>query len=155
MASTDHALNTRFRFNLTGQRGLTLRLQKVPLSPVTLGTTQLYPKMGKADINIPSNKLTYDPVTFDFVVSEDYHEYLDVLDWMDRAVSTDGTRDIIERGELELLDSQYNPVVRFHYEGIWPSEVGELTYELDNDAVVLKCTVMCYYDEIKRERVNV
>lgn len=154
MSSTDNALNTRFRFNLTGQRPLSLRLQKVPMSPITLGGTMMAPHMGKADFNIPSNKLTYDPITFDYLVSEDYGEYLDILDWMEVALSFDDFTESEERGELELLDSNFRPVARFTYLDIWPTEVGELTYETDVDqAIFLKGTVTCFFSDIRRERL--
>lgn len=154
VANTDHAINTRFRFNLTGNRELTLRVQKVPATPITLPGTNMFPHMGKADFNIPSNKFTYDPLVIDFIVSEDYHEYFQVLDWMKSCLSDDEFRNNEERGELELLDSQYQPVGRITYKDIWPTEIGEMTYETDEDAVYLKCTVTCFFTDIDWERIT-
>lgn len=149
----DHAMNTRFRFNLTNYRGFSLRLQKVPAAPVTLGATNI-PTPGLADINLPSNKFTFDPITLDFIVSEDYDEYFAILDWMQECRVTEDYEAVEERGELELLNSQYQPVGHIIYKDIWPSEVGELTYETDGEAVILKCTVTCFYSDIDWKKVN-
>lgn len=124
------------------------------MSPITLGGTMLAPHMGRADINIPSNKFNFEPITLDYLVSEDYSEYLDILDWMDVARSIDDFTQSEERGELELLNSQFRPVLRFTYLDIWPTEVGELTYESDVDqAIFLKGTVTCYFSDLRRERL--
>lgn len=151
MSASDHALNTRFRFIVTGQRSLTLRLQKVPLAPRTLGVTVMNTRDGI--LNLPSNKIEYMPMVLEYIVSEDYREYFDILDWMDACKDNDEFQSVEERADLELLDSDYNTRGRFVYECVFPSEVGELTYETDSDATILKGTVTVYFSSMSRERL--
>ena len=76
----DYASPTQFKFNITKLPKVEFFCTAVNLPGITLGTLeQLTPLK---DIPVPGDKLTYTPLTMDFLVDENLENYREIHGWL-------------------------------------------------------------------------
>jgi len=134
-------------FTITGYRDLSFKLQNAAVPDVNLGGAP-YPTR-TVDIMLPSNKLSYDPIPFNFLVSEDLREWIEVYKWVDDLTRLDGQNN--QTAEMTILDSINRPVARFVYTGVWPLMLGGLQYSIIDNERVLSCNLTLVFDEFQVE----
>ena len=69
-----------FKFSITKLPDVTYNIQQVSLPQLSLGDydfTNLF-----ATLPIPGNRLTYDPLTIQFLVDEEMRNYISIYNWM-------------------------------------------------------------------------
>lgn len=141
------ARSTSYIFTITGFRDISFKLQNAAVPDVNLGGSPFPTRT--VDIMIPSNKLAYDPVPFNFLVSEDLREWIEVYKWMDDLTRLDGQNDMT--AELTILDSVNRPVARFLFTGVYPLMLGGLQYSMIGQESVLSCNLTLQFDEFQVE----
>lgn len=141
------ARSMSYIFTITGFRDLSFKLQNAAVPDVNLGGSPFATRT--VDILLPSNKLSYDPVPFNFLVSEDLREWIEVYKWMDDLTRLDGQNHMT--AELTILNSANKPVTRFVFTGIYPLMLGGLNYSMIGQDVVLSCNLTLQFDEFQVE----
>lgn len=141
------ARSQSYIFTITGFRDLSFKLQNAAVPDVNLGGSPFPTRT--VDVLLPSNKLSYDPVPFNILVSEDLREWVEVYKWMDDLTRLDGQNYIT--AELTVLDSVNRPVVRFLYTGAYPLMLGGLQYSMMDQERVLSCNLTLQFDEFQVE----
>lgn len=144
------ARTTSFTFVVSGRRDLTFKIQNAPLSAVQLGGA---PFPGQSvDLLAPSNKLAYDPMNINFLVSEDLHEWIDIYRWMFDITKKNGFSN--DTAELTILNSQNQPVARMVYTGIFPLTLGDIQYTVKGEETVISCYVLLQFDSMDIEVIK-
>lgn len=128
----NEARTTNFLFTIGDKRELTLAVQSSNINDLTMGFAS-FPSRPK-DLKIPSNKMENSPLTIDFVVSEDYNEWIEIYKWMLRCKnSNDAHLSQTETCSLMTLDSQNRPSVEFIYGDTSPIELGNIQFAVNTD----------------------
>lgn len=143
------ARSNSFTFTVSGHRDLSFKIQNSAVAGVQLGSTQF--ATAYADLTIPSNKLTFDPLQLKFLVSENIQEWIDVFSWM---LDLSKNADLTESAELTILSSQNVPLVRFIYKSIWPLALGDIQYTTVGDEEVATCDVSMVFDTFDIEIIS-
>lgn len=124
----------------------TFAAQSCNLIDMTLGET-FFPA-GPKDLQIPSNKITTDPLIVDVIVSEDYNEMLYFYKWALECKNTGNAHlTKVKPCEIITLDSQNQPGVKFRYGDCYPIMIEGLQYSLNSEGNdVLTSTVTLRYN---------
>lgn len=141
------ARSSSYIFTITGFRDLSFKLQNAAVPDVNLGGAPFPTRT--LDIMIPSNKLAYDPVPFNILVSETLEEWIDVYKWMDDLTRLDGQN--YQTAEMTVLDSMNRPVARFLYTGVYPLMLGGLQYSMMDQERVISCNLTLQFEEFQVE----
>ena len=140
---TPEARSTNFIMTIGNRKGLRLACQTTNLTEATLNFTPFGARM--KDLKIPSDKVLFGPLTIDFVISEDYNEWIELFKWMMTCKNSppDRYEDYVEACELTMLDSQNQPIVSFIYQDAWPTSLEGTTYAVNDtgsNVITSSCT---------------
>lgn len=144
------ARSSSYTFIITGRRDLSFKIQNAPLSAVQMGGAPF--AMRAIDTFLPSNKLAFDPMVLNFLVSEDLSEWIGVFRWM--AELTQKSEQTFDTAELTVLDTQNTPIARFVYTGVWPLTLGDLQYTVVGEETVMSCNLSLQYDKFNIEVIG-
>lgn len=137
------ARSASYTFVITGQRDISFKLQNAAVSAVQLGGAPFPTR--NVDAMLPGNKMYYDPLVLNFLVSEDLREWIDAYRWM-YEVSRQTTLSN-DTAEMTVLNSQNIPIARFVYTGVWPLTVGDLQYTVVGEETVISCNLSLQFDQ--------
>lgn len=149
-SQSNPARSTSYQFIITGFRDLSFKLQNAAVADVNLSGAPFPTRT--VDIMVPSNKLAYDPLPLNFLVSEDLREWIEVYQWMDDWTRKNEQADTT--AEMTVLDATNQPVARFMYTGVWPLMLGGLQYSMIDQERVLTCNLTLMFDEFQVEIVK-
>lgn len=139
------AKSTSFIFSITNRKDISFRIQNSSVGSVNLGVTPF--ATPSRDLTIPSNKLDFGPMSLRFLVSENLTEWFEIYKWMiDITKANNAHIDLVETGELTILDSNNREVMRVIYTDVFPLTLGELTYSLVDDEVTLVADLVLIFD---------
>ena len=144
------ARSTNFLLTVGTSKQLRFAVQSSNITEVILNFTA-YPSTGK-DLRIPSDKVELQPLIVDFIVSEDYSEWIEIFKWMMTCKNTPPQRyeEYTRTCELIALDSQNQPVVSFIYDDCWPTSLEGITLAInDTDSNVVTSTATLQYNKFK------
>jgi len=146
------ARSTNFIFNIGHDRELSFAAQTSSVADITLGETFYY--SGAKDLKIPSNKITNAPLTVDFLLSEDLHEWVEIYKWL--LLSKNLGHNVASRPcELQILNSQSQPSVSFLYMDVFPMELSGVQYALNTESsTVLAFTATFAYNKFRVQLNN-
>ncbi len=140
----NEARSTNFLFTVGDERELTLSVQSSNVNDLTMGFAP-FPTSRK-DLKVPTNKVDNSPLTIDFVVSDDYNEWIEIYKWMLRCKNhNDSHLTQVKPCSLITLDSQNRSSVEFIYGDAFPIELGSLQFAVnteDSPVVVGTATFM-------------
>lgn len=139
-----------YTFIIDGRRDLSFKIQNAPISAVQFGGAPFPTR--NVDVFLPSNKLNYDPMVLNFLVSEDLIEWIEVFKWMEELSRK--SEQTYDTAELTVLNSQNKPVARFIYTGVWPLTLGDLQYTVVGEDTVMSCNLSLQYDEMNVEVIS-
>jgi len=106
----------RFKFQIVGNdlKNINLAVQSVPVAGVSLNNLDVFVK-GR-NMPIPDNNTNYEPLVVNFVVSEDFAEWVDMYRWLvNSSNNPESYYDISYNAVLTVLDGQNQPVLTFTY----------------------------------------
>lgn len=131
---------------------MSFRIQTASIGSVNLGVTPFATRT--RDLLIPSNKLDYGPMSMRFIVSENLTEWFSVYKWMIEMTKRDDAHtELVETGELTVLDAQNREVIRVIYSDVFPLTLGELTYSLVDDEETLVADLVLVFDKFDVENL--
>ena len=142
----------RFRINSYYCKDLNLSVQSVPIPGVQLSNFPLYVK-GKG-LNLPDNNLTYDPITIQFIVSEDFSEWFEIYSWMYQAANgvTSGDKsyyDYEHNCTLTILDGNNQPIIEYTYFACLPSDLESIGVSYVDDSRVLTSSLVINFSTMR------
>jgi len=126
------ARSTNYLFTIGQDRELSFAVQNSNVTEVNLNTTPF--PVGPKDLKLPSNKAEMSSLTIDFVVSEDYNEWVEIFKWIMICKNKNNSFwDHVRFCELTALDSQNQPTVRFKYKDVFPTLLEGITYAVNDE----------------------
>lgn len=143
------ARSTSYHFTITGFRDLSFKLQNASVPDVNLSGAPFPTRT--VDIMVPSNKLNYDPMPFNILISEDLREWIEIYKWMDDWTRMSKQADTT--AEMTILNTTNQPIARFIYTGVWPLLLGGLQYSMIDQERVLTCNLTLMFDEFQVENL--
>jgi hypothetical protein len=137
-------------FNLSkGQNGILvfpdmpdfeIYLKAYAIPSVALGTTQVATQ--HIDDQLPSHKLTYDPLIVTFLVDEKFKTQAMLMEWMlqARAYKDDWAKNVT----LKILSNKGNILRDVKFIGMYPFSLGEIQFDLNDDFEIINTATLNY-----------
>jgi hypothetical protein len=133
-----------FRFSLSKYPKVAFFCNKANIPGITLGVA-IQPNPFK-EIPIPGDKLEYEDLSLEFLVDENMENYLAIYEWLtglgypenidqyNRLIDNDesikkGNFKIYSDATLEILNSNYRPVVKITYKDLFPTSLNTLGFD--------------------------
>lgn len=105
----------------------------------------------------PTNTITWAPMTLTFLVDEDYSNYFELLDWMNKAAGPDPSkREVVRPGEIDgdplttngsihILSNNKNSTERiFNFYNLFPTIIGELQLQNESSEQIVTDVTLQY-----------
>ncbi|AHZ60167.1 putative tail completion protein [Dickeya phage phiDP23.1] len=105
------------------------------------------PSPGDVLVSIPSERLTYDPIVFTFVIDEDWKSWLQIHNWIKSNVGLDMpvSKDIV----IELLDNLNRPIgLTLVLEDARPTALDNVLVDVDAAVPQLVTTVTFKFQQM-------
>ena len=100
----------------------------------------------------PSNTIEYSDFTLTFIVDENYVNYFECYNWMQKLrVSTPETIRDLSDAHLVLLNNNKNEIYRIKFESVWPSILGEVQLNSSSASDIITCDLTISYTQFVME----
>lgn len=153
-ASQDRSLQPLFKLSFDKLPNVAYTSYSVSLPSVGLNSA-IQPTPFR-DRPIPGDKLTFEPLTLNYIVQENLANYLELLNWMKglgRVTSTEDyatykatNKNQYSDAVLTILSNKYNPIAKVTFVDSWPTSIGSLTYDSQAaDAAIVTSEVTLNY----------
>lgn len=134
----------------------------ITLPGITLG--EVIQPTPLLDLRLPGDKISFEPLIFNFLVQENLANYIEIYNWMiglGKPNSTDQrksfvnssmNRNIYDDGQLTILTNKNNPIARIKFVNCWPTNLSPLTYDAsitDATPLTADCTFNYHYYEFE------
>lgn len=134
---------SNYLFSIGKNRELTFSVQSANINEISMGVAP-YPS-GAKDLVIASNKIENGPLVVDFLVSEDYTEWVEFYKWMMLCKNSNVPHlEQVRTCTLTALDSQNQPSTEFVYLDAFPIELTGVDHDVrieDLDVVTATATL--------------
>jgi len=154
--------------NLTAPTNFVFILPKVPNS-VYFCTSVTIPGMNCSSISIksgrglpvktPSSEVVHGDLVFTYLINEDMSNYDELMTWFRTMTAfrdftnLANTRNwMSEEGQLIVLSAKKNPVARFTFRGLFPSNLSGVTFnsaDAEANSLIATCTMQFTYYNIE------
>lgn len=154
--------------NLTAQTNYVFMLPKVPNS-VYFCTSVTVPGMACPSISIktgrglpvktPSSEVTHGDLVFTYLINEDMSNYDELMTWFrtmtafrDFSNLANTANFMSEEGQLMILSNKKNPLAKFHFRGLFPSNLSGVTFnsaDPEANSLIATCTMQFTYYNIE------
>lgn len=125
---------------------VTFNLTTIPLPTVSIGPTTIPTSAG--DYPVPSNKATYDPMTVEFIVDENFDSYVEILNWINEMkTGLNGKLDgLLSDIHVRILSNSKVPLKTFVFHDAFPTILNEvqLGYSQGDDTPII-CSATFHY----------
>jgi len=146
--------NNNFTVTFDKLKDLAFTVNDIPIPGMTLGEAIMPTRT--LDLYLPSDKISFDPVTITFNVDENLENYLGIYNWImdlghpDRSkVTRPDDKDAISDAIITVLNNQKNPIYNIVLKDCFPTSLAELPMNLQSsDPVVCTLTIRYSYFEI-------
>lgn len=101
----------------------------------------------QANAYFPGDRLEYEPLNVTMLVAENMENYVEIYDWLNRAVKTNNSDDKYDDILVYILSSKNNPsaIVTFH--NAFPTSIGSIGFNVqDSDITYAQVDVTFRYD---------
>lgn len=147
-AHNHEARSANFLFTMNGSRATSIAVQTSNISDISMGPT-MFPT-GTKDLSIPSDKILHSPLIIDFIISDDYAEWIYMYKWMLRCKNGHDLESKVDTCSLTTLNSQNQPGAEFIYGDAFPTEMSGIQYTTNEDqSVVITCTATLQFNTFK------
>jgi len=147
-SQVNEARSGNFLFALDYDRDFNMAVQTSNVVDATLGETPL--PNGRKEYAIPSNTVTNSDLIIQFIISEDFREWISMYRWMMQLKNAQYSPLLFKTSELTALDSQNKPSARFRYFNTWITALDGMQYTVVEDSSILVATAT-----IKHSGLNV
>lgn len=110
---------------------------------------------------LPTNTIVWAPMTLTFLVDEDYANYYELMQWMNRQAGGDISKrdndvsNLVTTGSIHILSNNKNvSETIFTFHNLFPTIIGELQMQTDT-AEPLLTDVTLQYDWMEMEKKNI
>jgi len=141
MSFENTTTQSNFLFTIAALPQTQFALTSATLPSIIVGQSN-YPSRNH-NIPIPGTHVEYDPLTLEFIVEEDFSNYIEVLNWCERCRAGSGQtlQQMFSDGELTILSNNKQPIVSFGFEGLFPNVLGEIQFTTQDEADVQVCNL--------------
>lgn len=148
------ALGTSFKLEVPGLEQLNYFVQKTSLPSVSMNGIDTPYKNNQGAL--PSNRIDYEPVSFEFIVDEDYDNYDAIRQWMHR-IERNNRPLIQELADISLFltnsNKRINKKVVFY--SAFPVYLTEIPLESStSDTDPVSCTVIFRFQYFEIQKVT-
>lgn len=150
----------RFSFNLIDMPHVTYFCQKVSLPSLTLPEIKVANRF--VPITQPGDSLDFPPLTLEFLIDEDFKNYIELHNWMiglgfpesheqykdlKKGKTIQRQKDLIfSSGILTILSSNYNPLIEIEFRDIHPINLSDVQFDATRtDSEPIVCTASFGY----------
>ena len=155
MALKNMFSSNKFKFNLTSSRfkdnEFDLAITDINVPGIQLGTTA----QGTTTrvIDLPGDSITFNDLTVEFIISEDFGEWIEMYNWMYDLRNFDQPifdNTILSDGSLILLTNKSNANVIISFKNLYPFDLQDLQLSISTaDVSPLKGSVTFKYTEFE------
>lgn len=110
---------------------VTYAVQDAEIVGLTLGETPFGSRV--KDLVLPSNKVDTAPVSFTIIISEDFKEYNDMIQWVYQCAYGSDLQEKFKTITLTVLDSSEKEVCSYTYVDCFPIELGAVQLQANTD----------------------
>ena len=155
-----------FQFTLTRSPNLNFNIQNVRVPGLQLSQAESPTPF----VSIPiASRITYNPLSVSFRVSEDLDDYLEIHNWMTglgapesfdqykalKDVEPGNPQTVYSDIALIILNSSKRPNVKVTFRDAFPISIGDLEFNTtDSDVTYMQCTVDFEYLKYKIELID-
>lgn len=147
------ALQTSYKLDIPGWEGLNYFVQSTELPSVSSGGVETAYQNWAT--NVPSNRIEFDPLNVNFLVSEDFMNYEELYKWMLQITMTEPVvPEMMKNIVLHITNSSRNHKMMVRFHKAYPTMVGSIPFDSSsNDATPILCsaTFRYQYFEIIRD----
>lgn len=87
------------------------------------------------DAYFPADKLQFDPLTVTMLVAENMENYLEVYDWLNRAVKTTESADKYDDISVYILSSKNNSNAKVTFYNSFPTNIGSISFNVQDSDI--------------------
>jgi hypothetical protein len=157
-----------FKFTLAKEPKVTFFCNSTRIPEINLEVVQ-QPSYLK-DIDVPGDKLTFDPLTLNFIVQENLANYIEIYNWMfgighpqsldsyktiARSSPNNSNRvNIYSDATLFILSNKQNPIAKVTFVDVYPTALSPLQYDASvTDVTPITTDVTLNYSYYKLETI--
>lgn len=147
------ALGTSYKLDIPGFETLNYTVQSTEIPSVSSGGVETaYQNWGT---NVPSNRVEFDPLNINFIVSEDFENYRSLYEWMIQITMTEPVvPEMMKNIVLHITNSSRNHKMQIRFHKAYPTMLSSIPFDSGvNDTTPLICsaTFRYQYFEIIRD----
>ena len=99
------------------------------------------------DAYVPGDKFQYEPLIVTMLVAENMENYMEIYDWLNRAVKTNNSEDKYDDISVYILSSKNNPNAEVVFKNAFPTNIGSISFNVqDADITYAQVDVTFRYD---------
>ena len=139
------AFNTSFKLEIPGFEALNYFVQSTELPGVTMnGVDAPYQNWGT---NVPSNRIEFDPINFNFIIDEDFKNYESLFEWMVKTTMTEPVvPEMMRNITLHITNSSKVHKMSMRFHKAYPTMLAAIPLETGvTDAIPLICSATFRY----------
>jgi hypothetical protein len=132
------AQSTNFKAEIAGADHFNFFIQQVSIPSISI--PEVPTPYSNNFVYMPGDTVEYDPITFVFIVNEDYANYIYILDWMKDQQKREAPKDRFKDITIHVLNNNKLANLRFVLYNSFPTSLGNIDLE---SAVVEAATPVC------------
>jgi len=155
MKQLNTAKSQSYIVTFTDRTGLSTRALNASIGSVLLGET-IFPNRYTTSMLVPGNTLEFNPITLRLLCTEELYEWVSMYKWMiECSVMTDLSNEkLFDRMQLTVLNLQNIPIMNVVYTDVWPTALGDIIYNREDDEVTLAFDASFRYTTIEIEIIK-
>ena len=113
----------------------------------SVSVTEVLVARPQIDAYVPGDKFQYEPLTVTMLVAENLENYIEIFDWLNRAVKTDNSADKYDDISVYILSSKNNTNAEVIFKNAFPVSLGAISFNVqDADITYAQVDVTFRYD---------
>ena len=112
----------QFKFEISDLPNTSFFVQTVNVPGINL-TEQDIPRPQHLGFSRFTGVVEYEPLNITFLIDEYLKNWIEIHDWITGNVEKYAT------GVLTILSSQMNPTIEFHFSGLFPTNISEISFD--------------------------
>lgn len=151
VTNRNQAISSSSRMLILGMDEVNFFIQNVELPGVSMmGVDTPYQNFG---LNMPSNRIEYEPINIGFLIDESYANYESLLKWMIDIRETEPVVPLMKDVTLHLTTSNKTKNVKIVMVGAYPTNLSSIPFDISQiDPTPLVCTLTLRYQIFRFER---
>jgi hypothetical protein len=101
----------------------------------------------QVDAYFPGDKLVFEPMNITMLVAEDMENYVEILEWLTRSVTTNNNADKFDDVTIYILSSKNNVNRTVTFKNAFPTNIGSINFNVqDTDITYAQVDVTFRFD---------